>query len=149
MENPATSGASGDRLCRIDAWKHTPPRHENQHKQAAGAICAGLTYLPDPLDLAEILRCRLDLPERIWLAFAAILSLPSDTAEDACEAVLADLRAGPIAVPFNDLRAEARDWAGWASRGELRAYFGACWNHLPAADRADFLRTIQSKAKAA
>ena len=62
-------------------------------KAAARAIEAGLVCLPDACDMAFILRRRLDLPERIWLAISSLLSLPPDLAEELAAATLHDLRA--------------------------------------------------------
>ena len=83
------------------------------------------------------------------LASAGMLSLDRDTAEELAEAALCDLRTGSPIPPFTTLREEARDWATFASRGELRAYLGAIWNRLPGAERASFLNAVRPKRTAA
>ena len=107
---------------------------------AARAIGAGLICLPDACDMAFILRRRLDLPERIWLAASALLSMPPDEAEELCEAALHDLRAGSPPVTFWSLRDEARDWAFFASRAERCHYLAAAWGEISPDDRRRFLR---------
>ena len=147
MENPAQGGVSECRTGWLDTPDDTRPILD---LQAAGrAIEAGLVCLPDACDLAVILRRRLDLPERIWLAASSLLSLPPDEAEELSEAALHDLRAGPPTVWFWSLRDEARDWALFASRAELRAYMAACWQRLPDRDRSGFLRTVRKKRRTA
>ncbi len=80
---------------------------------------------------------------------AALRSLPPDVAEELAEAVLHDLREGEPVPPFTSLRDEARDWATFASPGELKAYFSAIWNRLPEAERAKFLSAVRPKRRAA
>ena len=117
-------------------------------RQVADAIGDGLLYLPEAADMAQFLR-RLDTGRRLWLAGALIWSLPPDTAEELAEATLADLRTGDPIPPFDDLRAEARDWATFASRGELKAYLGAIWGRLPEAERQSFRSAVRPKQRAA
>ena len=147
MENPAQGGVSECRSGRLDTPDDTRKTHGPQ--AAARAIEAGLVCLPDACDMAFILRRRLDLPERIWLAASSLLSLPPGDAEQLSEAVLHDLRAGSPIPPFTTLRQEARDWAAFASPGELRAYLGACWNRLGASERQGFLRAARPVRRAA
>jgi len=111
----------------------------NIHR-AANAISVGLHLLPDARGLALILRARLGLERRLWLAAACLWSLEAETAEALAEATLNDLQCGPPGIPFLDVRNEARDWADWASPGELRAYMAACWNRLSDRDRQTFIR---------
>ena len=90
--------------------------------------------------LAHIIRARLVSSERLLVASAGMLSLGRNAAEELAEATLADLREGVPVPPFTGLRDEARDWASFASQGEVRAYLAACWNRLPKAERASFKR---------
>jgi hypothetical protein len=60
--------------------------------------------------------------------------------EEALTRFLAAFDAGEPAHAWNDLEAEADEWAAWASRRELRAYLVACFRNLPGADRRAFLR---------
>ncbi len=138
MENPAQGGVSECRSGKLDNPDDTRPTFDTQ--AAARAIEAGLVCLPDACDLAVILRRRLDLPERIWLAASSLLALPPDTAEELAEAVLHDLRAGPPLVTFWSVRDEARDWAFFASRGERCHYLAAAWGEISPDDRRRFLR---------
>ena len=138
MENPALGGVSECRSGRPDTPDDTRPTHDTQ--AATRAIGAGLVCLPDACDTAFILRRRLDLLERIWLAISSLLSLPPDTAEELCEAALHDLRAGSPPVTFWSLRDEARDWAFFASRAERCHYLAAAWGQISPDDRRRFLR---------
>ena len=107
---------------------------------AVRAIDAGLVSLPHPNDMAFILRRRLGLPERIWLAISSLLALPPDDAEELAEAALHDLRAGPPTVWFWSLPDEAREWALFASRAERCWYLAAIWEKLSDDDRGRFIR---------
>ena len=117
---------------------HTAPAQNSQ--AAVRAIEAGLICLPDACDTSVILRRRLDLTERIWLAASALLSLPPDEAEELAEAVLHDLRAGEPIPPFTNLRDESQSWAMFASRGERCHYLAAAWGEISPDDRRRFLR---------
>jgi len=91
----------------------------------------------------------MDTARQVADAAAALRSLPPDAAEELAEAVLADLRTGEPIPPFTSLRDEARDWATFASRGELKAYLGAIWGRLPEAERQSFLIAVRPKRRAA
>jgi len=121
---------------------HTNKANRNTRNQQAAvrAIEAGLVCLPDACDTAFILRRRLDLPERVWLAASAILALPAETAEGLAEAALCDLCAGPPPVTFWSLRDEAHGWAMFTSRAERCHYLAAAWGRLSQDDRRRFLR---------
>ncbi len=80
---------------------------------------------------------------------AALRSLPPDAAEELAEAALHDLREGEPVPPFTSLRDEARDWATFASPGELKAYLGAIWGRLPEAERQSFMSAVRPKRRAA
>ncbi len=90
-----------------------------------------------------------DETQRVADAAATLRSLPPDAAEELAEAVLHDLREGEPVPPFANLRDEARDWATFASRGELKAYLGAIWGRLPEAERQSFLSAVRPKRRAA
>ncbi len=124
-------------------------QHNPIESDVQRAIGAGLVNLPDVTDMAVILRHRLDTRQRIWLGIACLVSLPLDIAEELAEAVLHDLREGEPIPPFTSLRDEARDWATFASPGELKAYFSAIWNRLSEAERAKFLSAARPKRRAA
>ena len=99
--------------------------------------------------LAMVVRARLGPCERLGFASAGILSLDRGDAEELAEATLHDLRAGPPVPPFVEVREEARDWAAFASPGELRAYLSASWNRLPEVERARFLSAARPKQRRA
>ncbi len=65
------------------------------------------------------------------------------------QAALAYAHAGPPVPPFVEVREEARDWAAFASPGELRAYLSASWNRLPEVERARFLSAARPKQRRA
>ncbi len=138
IANARADDADAAKAGELFTANFTPPAHNPQ--AAVIGIEAGLVYLPHPTDTSLILRCRLDLPERIWLAISSLLSLPPDTAEEVAEAVLHDLRAGPPMVTFLSLRDEAREWALFASRAERCWYFAAIWDKLSDDDRSRFMR---------
>ena len=145
---PADGGEIvGIEACQMNALAPNAPKIDPQ--AAARAIGAGLICLPDACDMAFILRRRLGLPERIWLAISSLLALPPDDAEELAEAALHDLRAGPPIPPFMSIRDAAMSWATFASRGELRAYLGAIWGRLPDAERTSFLGAARPKRRAA
>ena len=128
-----------DRLERVLA--HTGyVLKEIRHTARAGALSG---------DLARIWRWHLGPVERcLMLATAAQAADPGD-AEQLAEAVQHDLRAGSPIPPFTSLRGEARNWAAFASPGELRAYLAACWNRLGEGERQGFLRAARPKRRAA
>lgn len=102
---PAHGGA---RACDAGAGKAGQPSreitatdHTSQADRALRALDAALAMRPPPhpVDLATIIKARLPLHVRIWLAVAATCALPADQAADLARAVLADLlahRIGPL-----------------------------------------------------
>ena len=64
------------------------------------------------------------------------------------EIIHAELSPGhPIPNPYG-LMPEAREWAGWASTAECKAYALACYEALPEADQSAFLRHISGQVAA-
>ncbi len=53
----------------------------------------------------------------------------------------------PIPNPYA-LMAEARDWASWADRDELKAYALACFDALSADDQSAFLAHVGARGAA-
>jgi hypothetical protein len=100
-------------------------------------------------ELALIWRRHLGPIERLALASAGMLSLDRDTAETLAEATLCDACEGEPIPPFTNLREEARDWAIFASPGELKAYLAAIWNRLPDSERDSFFHTVHPNRRAA
>jgi hypothetical protein len=65
--------------------------------------------------------------------------------DDACkvmEAAISDLRRGMPIAPFLTIMDEARTWASFAMRAELKAYCLACFEHMPKSDQGAFLRHV-------
>ena len=146
MKNPAgEGGVLASRSGRSDVAEFT--RKTINPQAACRAIEAGFIALPDACDAAFILRRRLDLPQRVWLGASAMMALDAEDAEALAEAVLDDIRAGAPPVWFWSLRDEAREWAFFASPGEVKTYFSACWHRLPDRDQRGFLRAARSKAR--
>ena len=98
--------------------------------------------------LAYIFRARLGPMEQLCLTSSGMMALDSGIAEALAEATLCDARQGTPVTPFDGARASARDWAAFASPGEVRAYLAACWNRLSEAERKGFLRATSQKRKA-
>lgn len=70
---------------------------------------------------------------------------------DACEVMAVaygDLRAGMPIAPLEGLMSEARIWAEFATRDELKAYCAATFAAMPARDQAAFLGYAQGRAAA-
>lgn len=72
---------------------------------------------------------------------AAALAAWLDPAEIAA---LARAGAGMPIPPLDDIRAEAKLWASWATPAERRAYIAAIWNVLPRPDRSGFLAAARA-----
>lgn len=94
--------------------------------------------------LGALLALRLDWPRCFLLATGGLMALPPEDREAVAATVLADLRAGQPIPPFMDLRDDARDWAGWASTAERRAYLAATWNALADHDRRAFMARVMA-----
>lgn len=99
----------------------------------------------DPVELAnaaaDILQDHLDRDERGWLLMVTAQAAEPIDLEALAIAIVES--AGPPVPALSDIRAEARDWAGWASSPEIRAYLAACWHRLPKKDRASFLKAAR------
>ncbi len=153
---------AGDAGTDAHDWIEQPHHHTAPDSQRAwGAIEAALELVPAcglpghrsptglALVVADIVRPFLTLQQRRIFAAGLMLALDPGTAEKLAEAALYDLRAGVPVPPFTTLRDEARDWASIASLGELRAYLGACWNHLSQGEQSRFLSAVRPKRRAA
>ena len=143
----------------MNAVSHITPKIDPQ--AAARAIRAALELVSTggqpgeltptdlSLNLADELRPILEPGEKLVLAGASMMALSAAAAEELCEATLHDLRAGPPIPPLFGVRDGARDWAAFATFGELRAYLGAIWNRLPDAERTSFIAAVRPKRRAA
>lgn len=137
MEN-ARTGAGAVTAGGPDA--HHTPRSFNLQ----GTLDRALGHEFPAEALGALLALRLDRPRRFLLAIGALMALDPEDREALAEAALGDSRAGPPLPPFADLRAEAADWAAWASPGERRAYLAATWNALPNHDRRAFTSRVMA-----
>ena len=64
------------------------------------------------------------------------------------ETLIDALRQGEPSVGFGPIMAEARDWAAWASRAELKAYCLAAYEAMSGRDQAAFLGHLDRRAAA-
>lgn len=90
---------------------------------------------------------RLTETERVALALAALNSLTLDQAEITAGASI-DAAGSPL-PPFLGGMDEARFWASYAIRSELKAYALASFEAMSATDQAAFLRHIGDQEAAA
>lgn len=63
-------------------------------------------------------------------------------------AVIAGAGAGRPMVPLADPEAEAKEWASWATEGELAAYLWASWCALPDRRRDAFRAHVNGRVAA-
>jgi hypothetical protein len=115
--------------------------HENENPGAlAGATGAdnlGSLYVP------EEYRNRYQKAKNLALAIAECHP------DDACkvmEAAINDLRRGMPIAPFLTIMDEARTWASFAMRAELKAYCLACFEHMSKSDQGAFLLHVGGRA---
>ncbi len=64
------------------------------------------------------------------------------------EGLLERLRAGEPTTPLLSYMDEARDWAAYATPGELKCYLVAIWNALSKRERARFLAYVLQRTPA-
>ncbi|WP_238368901.1 hypothetical protein [Heliomarina baculiformis] len=83
---------------------------------------------------------RLSETERAALAFAALKSLSPSKAELAADAAISG--AGSPSASFFGGMEDARSWANFASRSELKAHALAAYEALPVTDQMAFRRHI-------
>lgn len=98
-------------------------------------------------DFSRLAAARLTVPERGRLAFACLQSLHPELATMTAAAALgAQGDPGPAFLGGMD---DARSWAAWASRGELKAYALAAFEAMSARDQAAFYQHISTLEVAA
>ena len=96
---------------------------------------------------SAIWTARLDAPECVALAFAALKSLSPDKARLTAQSALSSGAGQPIAPLFNHMD-EAAFWADMAEPDELRAYALACFNRMSHPEQVAFLAYVQPKVAA-
>lgn len=99
------------------------------------------------LSLPVVLKARFEPHQRAALAFSALNSLDLDQAEMTAAASIGS--AGAPLPPFLGGMDEARFWASYASRFELKAYALASFEAMSAKDQAAFFRHISEMEVAA
>ena len=92
-------------------------------------------------EIAEALNAWFTQDERAAFAVAAIQTLDDGEVEAAL------LHGAPRPV-FDNMRAEAKLWASWASPLELQEYLGAIWTRLPERERTSFLKAARQRVAA-
>lgn len=90
----------------------------------------------------RVAQVRMTEAERVMLAFFMLESLPSDNAELAAAAVIGC--AGSPLPAFLGGMDDARTWAAWASRNELKSYALAAFEAMSAKDQAAFFQHIRA-----
>jgi hypothetical protein len=106
-------------------------------KESPGAL-AGATGVDDIAHVYKSKQYRM----RAATATALAQAIADCDPADACTIMAAaydDLRAGQPIVPFGGLMLEAKNWAEFATRCELKAYGAASFANLQVADRSAFL----------
>lgn len=98
-------------------------------------------------DFSFVAAVRLSETERAGLACSALNSLGADHAEMAAAASIGS--AGAPLPPFLGGMGDARFWASYASRSELKAYALAAFEAMSAGDQAGFLDHINKTEAAA
>lgn len=112
------------------------------HKRMSRMIgyCLTLGNSDDWSNFSDVAAVRLTREERVAMAFAALRSLtPSDAETTASAAIGA---AGEPLPAFLGNMDEARTWAAFASRAELKCYAAAAFEAMSHADQTAFLRHI-------
>lgn len=118
--------------------KHIKPEHKRLARMIG--FCLTLGTYDAWSSFARVASARLDATERGALAFAALNSLELEHAELTAATVLG--RAGNPLPAFLGGMDEARHWASYASRSELRAIALAAYEAMSAKDQAAFFRHI-------
>ncbi len=142
---PADTGNGAD---DEKTWKNL--QHQNtsklgsnsSHNRAIRAIEYALMLdSVDAWDGVAIVLARLTIPERMSLAYAALVSLKPEEAEQAyCEA---HVQAGPPLTPLLSAMDEAAFWADMAAPEELDAYCLASFRRMRPERQTAFLEHVQ------
>ena len=96
---------------------------------------------------SDVAAVRLSAAERAALAFSTLNSLEPIHAESAAAASIG--LAGAPLPPLLGGMDEARSWASYASRSELKAYALASFEAMSATDQAAFFKHINQREVAA
>jgi hypothetical protein len=154
-ENAAEAGILNGTYQSAPKAKNTPKRAQNAmsafakpaHKSVARMLGYVLTLGGDSwFGLRVILRSRLTVVERVALAYQALTALDEEDALEVAKTVFGE--AGDPLPAFLAPLADARQWAGYASREELKAYALASFEAMSDRDRSRFLGHIAGRAAA-
>lgn len=118
--------------------KYVKPAHKRMSRMLGFALAESSPH--GWRSFADVAAARLSLEERGSLAFAALHSMSSTSAEMTAAAALTAAGA-PLPAFLGDMT-DARDWASLATRDELRAYCLAAFEAMDAQDQAAFYQHI-------
>ncbi len=138
------NGANDEKTEKNLRDNHTPNWGEDSnHNRAIRVIEYALTLgTADAWDgVAIVLAARLTAPERMSLAYAALVSLKAEEAEQAyCSA---HVQAGPPLTPLLSAMDEAAFWADMAAPEELDACCLASFRRMRPERQTAFLEHVQ------
>ncbi len=118
--------------------KYVKPEHKRMSRMLGFALTENCPH--GWRSFADVAATRMTLEERGSLAFAALHSMSSASAEMTAAAALAAAGA-PLPAFLGDMT-DARDWASLATRDELRAYCLAAFEAMDPQDQAAFFQHI-------
>lgn len=133
-EAPQASNRKGDSILS----RFMQDRHKRMSRMLGYTLTMGE---PEAwAGFSTVCRARLTVCERAGMAVAALRSLPDDYALDTAAAAFGSM--GSPLPPFLGGMDDARWWASYANRQELKAYALACFEALDPQDQAAFFRHI-------
>ena len=141
VENPALS----NHRKRSSLSNFMRPAHKRMSRMLGYCLTLGTANAWS--DFAQVAAIRLTEIERASLAFAMLRSLSPASAELTAGAALG--AAGAPLPPFLGGMDEARVWASWASRAELKTHTLAGFEEMSLADQAAFFQHISELEVAA
>ena len=138
IENKAKKAALSNRKSGFNLGKFIKPEHKRMSRVLG--YCLALGEADSWADFSALAAVRLSDAERLSLAFAALCSLDPDTRETVAGASLG--ASGDPMPAFLGGMNDARDWARFASRNELKAYALAAFDAMSAQDQGAFFQHI-------
>ena len=114
------------------------PQHKQMSRLLGYSLLLGTSEAWQSFGLMAAIR--LTTQERAFMAAVLLATLDLDTVEDIA-ATAVDAVGGPL-PPFLGGMEDARSWASWASRSELKAYALACFEAMAPKDQAAFYSHI-------
>jgi len=129
------SNAKGSKLSQ-----HMLDRHKRMSRMLGYTLHLG--EAGDWAGLSTVCRARLTVCERAGLAVAALRSLPDDYQMETAIAALGAM-GDPLPAFLGGME-DARHWASYATRKELKAYALACFEAMAPRDQEAFYRRIST-----